>query len=217
MKKILYLGLDAPSQDEDAEYLHFPIIQVIPKDHHLAEIKEAFQEMDNYTHLIITSKSAANFFVKNLKAFGKNPENLKTPVIAVGKKTAQTCQELGLFVVAIADEETSEGVTKVIQELNLVDPYFFWPHSALSRTVIFEFLKQFGHRFKSCAIYDTVSVYRGPLPLLYSGDEIVFTSPSCVSAFDQFYGWPSSGIILKAIGPITQEKLNSCWISKSPC
>lgn len=217
MKKILYLGLDAPSKDVEAEYLHFPIIQIIPKDYYLPDIKEAFQDLENYTHLIITSKSAAGIFVRNLKAYGKSPEKLKTSVIAVGKKTAQSCQELGLFVLAIANEETSEGVTKALHGLQLENPYFFWPHSAISRMVIPEYLKQSGYRFRSCAIYETHPVNPGPLPNLTAGDEIVFTSPSCVTAFDQFYGRPPSGIILKAIGPITQEKLNSCWISKSPC
>lgn len=212
-KKILYLGLEAPEEDCSKNFFHFPIIQVLARAPHLAEIRETFAQINEYTHFIFTSKNSVRFFLKTLFYFQLPIAFLvNKTVIAVGKKTAQLLADCKIALSQVAEEETAEGIINLLKKSNLCRAYICWPHSALSRSLLKEFFINNQVRFKECILYDTLPHLPEPLPALRhivdQVEEIIFTSPSTVDAFLHFLGKFPQNKKLTSIGPITQQHID---------
>ena len=126
-------------------------------------------------------------------------------LIAVGRKTAETLHGHGMKVQTIAKEETAEGIIEELRSMNLSEAKIFWPHSALSRTVIPDYLKANRIEFLDCVLYDTIPKKTEPLFDLDVVEEIVFTSPSCVDGFFQAYGTFPENKIMTPI-PLSQKQ-----------
>jgi hydroxymethylbilane synthase len=207
--KILYLGLDLPKQPQKHQtYIHYPIIRIHVRPSDQLDIQEGFKDIPAYTHLLFTSKSAVHAFFKNLSHFGfKVHHLLGKETLCVGQETVKTLKAYGVSSIITPAVETSEGLIELMKSLPIHNPYFFWPHSALSRTVVSDFLKQMKWRFKECMIYDTVVNKSLPSIDLSSVDEIYFTSPSTIDAFQELFGHIPKDKVLKAIGAVTEQKL----------
>jgi uroporphyrinogen-III synthase len=207
MRTTLYLGTD-PTQFESegraqGHLIHYPIIKIVPRTADHPEIKQAFDAMGEYTHLLFTSKNAVKVFFENFKG-----SDLKSKtVIAIGQVTAAHLAAQGLLPQFTAEEETQEGVVKLLETLDLKDAYFFLPRSSLSRPVLVHFFESRNVRFVACDLYDTVTQELLPRPDLEKVDEIIFTSPSTVKAFMEIFKKLPAGKKLLAVGPVTQEAL----------
>lgn len=189
-KRILHLGLKAPSPIQDQEIVHCPIIQIRPRTFKI--------DTTPFTHLIFTSKTSVDLF----------PQFQDKQVIAVGHATALRLMERGIPVTETALDERAEGIIDILERKNLKDAHILWPHSAGSRPTLRQYLEKRGIRFQELILYDTVPLQPDPLPDLTKIDEIVFTSPSTVDAFLQFFGAiPKKR--LKAIGPVTEAHLEA--------
>jgi len=209
MKTVLYLGLDAPQDQEGKHFIHFPIIEIVPRNPEHAAIVAAFADLPDYTHLIFTSKSAVRLFFNYLPLFGYLPEDLAAKkIIAIGQATAENILSHGGNVWKIAETETAEGVIDVLKQGLEKTAYLFWPHSAQSRSVIDNYLKLNNLKHKTCIFYDTKTKACAPFPLTKI-DEIVFTSPSTIDGYIEVYGALPTQIPLTTIGPITQAHLDS--------
>lgn len=196
--KVLYLGLD-PDRFEK-EVFHFPIIEIKPFN------VDSLSSHQKWTYIILTSRIAVGLFFAHCKKFDID---LSTKFfLLIGSATVEKLKSYGSFQYEVAVIETSEGMNELIAEK---EGYFFYPHSARSRGVILDFLKQKKKSFEALAFYDTVATTSRPLPPWQDFEEIVFTSPSCVDAFWELYGVFPENKKLTAIGPITQKKLD-CFI-----
>lgn len=192
----VYLGLQPPKDTAIKKFHHCPIIEIVP------EIKSS-QSLPGFSHIIFTSKSAVKIFLCHF-----DPKLLmKKIVIAVGSQTANFLTECGVDVDHIPEEETSEGIVTLLDQLDLSGAKFFWPHSALSRAVISTFLIERQIPFTEWIIYTTIPREPTPLPAEYQ--ELVFTSPSTVDAFLLFFDRFPEGVQLTSIGPVTKEYLQS--------
>ena len=127
--------------------------------------------------------------------------------LAVGEATKRRIEEQGYSVLAAPKEETAEGLISALDQLELKDAFFFWPHSALSRPLLTDYFAERKVRFCACAVYDTKFQLPGPLPPLEEIDEIIFTSPSTVHAFLHYFGKLPKGKKLTPIGPVTKKTL----------
>lgn len=208
--KVLYLGSD-PSyfSKEGKEICHCPLIKIVPRClSSFTEIRSAFDDIQEYTHILFTSKNAVNIFFALLEELKIEPSFLETKeLIAVGRVTADTLQKKGQARIKIAKQETQEGVIEIIRPLYLDDAYFFLPRSSLSRPLLAQFLIERGIRHQICEIYDTVFEAPPLLPDLKSFDEIIFTSPSTVNAFFKLFAKIPLGKRLGVLGPITEQAL----------
>lgn len=214
MKTILYLGTD-PSQLESqsrpqGHLIHYPVIQIVPRSHEDPELKVAYDDLPFYTHLLFTSKNAVNIFCEHLRLLHKKPDDLQAKtIIAIGSVTAAYLSREQLTPQWIAEEETQEGVIALLNSIELKDAYFFFPRSSLSRPILANFFKERQIRFQGSDLYDTIA-YRPDMELdLDQVDEIIFTSPSTVTAFIEIFGALPRGKKLLAIGPITEKVLLS--------
>lgn len=207
MKTVLYLGLEPP--EDKPHYLHRPIIKTILYPVENPDIQIAFKSIPDYTHIIITSKTAARYFFQHLSHFNFNLKDLQSKTfIAVGKKTASALTENGLKKIIVSEQETSEGIVNTLHQLQLQNAYIFWPHSQLSRPIISQFLKT--QRSQECILYTTMTQIPTPIPNLDHFEEIIFTSPSTVDAFLEIYKALPKDKILTPIGPVTRTKLEAC-------
>jgi uroporphyrinogen-III synthase len=214
MKTTLYLGTD-PSQFEargnaQGHLIHYPVIKIVPRALHHSEIKQAFDDVHDYTHFIFTSKNAVKIFMDNLKVLQCDVHALTNrTVIAIGEVTAATLCTHGLPPQYTSALETQEGVLQLLKTLNLDNAYIFLPRSSLSRPVLANYFQECQIRYQACDLYDTTAQVIQPKPNLDHVDEIVFTSPSTVKAFIEIFGGVPRGKKCLAIGPITEQALHS--------
>jgi uroporphyrinogen-III synthase len=215
-KRILYLGLDPTHYACKGEVFHWPIIQIIPRPLSEPSVQQALHHFQQYSHVIITSKSTVAILKDYLARLGIELQIWKQKTtLAVGQVTAKHLEACGIKPAKVAQEETAEGMIHELAQMSLEDAHVFWPHSAQARPVIKDFLVNRHIRHTTCQLYDTKSQVPGALPNLADFDEIVFTSPSTIEAFLQIFGTFPSQIELVAIGPITarfleaQQKLNN--------
>lgn len=213
--RILYLGLELPEALKAQNAIHYPIIQIVPRPLDAKEIQEAFCAIPEYSHLIFTSRTTVHLFFEALTFFNFKLSHLQTKqCIAVGKSTAQTLQQYGIKAMIIARDETAEGIVEELKQLCCQDAYFFWPHSAHSRSVITNFLRQIQLKCRECLLYETHPILpQDSLPDLSQLDEIIFTSPSTVDAFIAIFGQLPTGIRLTSIGPITHARLSKACLA----
>jgi uroporphyrinogen-III synthase len=210
-RRTLYLGLELPDTLKAKDAVHFPIIQIVPYPLDAPKIKEAFSHIQNYTHIIFTSKTAVRLFFQALKFYKFNLEQLHLKTfITVGKSTSQALQQHGIKADIVARNETAEGIIEELTQIDCSDAYFFWPHSAHSRPVITNFFKQNRIKHQECLLYETQPINpSGKLPDLSRFDEIMFTSPSTLDAFIAIFGQLPTDIRLTTIGPVTQAHLKT--------
>ncbi len=212
MKTTLYLGTD-PSEFEargnaKGHLIHYPVIKIVPRALNHPEIKQAFDDVQDYTHLIFTSKNAVKIFMDNLKLLQCDVNGLAhRTVIAIGEVTAAHLSANRLPPQYTSVVETQEGVVQLLKTLNLDDAYIFLPRSSLSRPVLANYFQECQIRYQACDLYDTISQVVQPKPNLDQIDEIVFTSPSTVKAFIEIFGVLPRGKKCLAIGPITEQAL----------
>lgn len=195
-KRELYMGLDIPAESLEVRRDHCPFIQIVRLS------QPDIQQISSSTHLLFTSKTAVRLFFSHGRSIGN-----KT-VIAIGKATAKAIEAEGVPVALVAENEHSEGVIETLEKCDLSEAKFFWPHSALSRSVITNFFKERGIPCNECLLYTTLPKKPDPLPDLTQYDSLFFTSPSVVEAFLMFYGEIPRDKTLKCQGPVTKNHLD---------
>lgn len=209
VKQVLYTGLDPSHYKSAGEISHIPFIQIVPRPLNDPSLQQAFQNFSEYTHVIVTSKSTVKILEKFLWDYGISKKDWRAKThIAVGSRTAAQLENSGISPAIIADVETAEGIVDELQKMSLAGSFFFWPHSAQARPVLKAYLEQSGALFHACDLYDTLPCCPSGLNIA-AFDEIVFTSPSTVDAFFQFFGGFPDDKLFTCIGPVTQSHFDS--------
>ncbi len=217
MKKALYLGLHCVEESIDRLVTHYPIISIHPRPKSDPMIVSAFQNFEHYSDLIFTSKTALTLFFGYAPHFGIEPAQIGSKIITVvGKSTAAAAARHGLNAAYPPKDETAEGLAALLSQQDLSGAYFFWPHSALSRSILPAFFKARGIKFCDCIFYDTYPNRHLPPIDLNQFDEIIFTSPSTVDAFKELLGEIPMDKQITAIGPVTQAYLNTFIRARCP-
>ncbi len=107
--------------------------------------------LDQYTHLIFTSKTSVRIFHDLI-----SPKPLFSTIVAVGKSTAEVVKELGLPAPLVPKIETAEGIISLLDTLDLSHAFVLWPHSALSRPVLYNYFEEEKNRFHCPVLYHTL-------------------------------------------------------------
>lgn len=205
-RKVLYLGISPKYVKE--EVVHCPLIHVVARDFSRFDIQNAFADIPEYTHLIFTSKNGVEIFFRCLEHHGYGPLDLGgKQIFAVGKVTAHGLEKRGVKVSQIAPQETQEGVIHLLAMEDLNGAYILLPQSSRSRPALTYALMGWGVRHQKIYLYDTKIHIPAIKPKLDDFDEIIFTSPSTVDAFNQIFKSVPKGIKMTPIGPITEKAL----------
>ncbi len=194
-KKTLYLGLDPSRFSNAGDLIHYPIIKTVP----IAKLPPDIEsQWDQFTHVLFTSPSAVKhwFSLCTFPLVGKI-------VFAIGHATQQALQSHSVESI-VSQKPTQEGIVSLLQQQNI--GYLLWPRSSRSRNVVMDDLKTRKVCYMSFDLYDTMAQKIAPLPDLAEIDEIYFTSPSTVDAFEEIFGSIPKNKA-RAIGPVTAERL----------
>ncbi|MBM3201410.1 MAG: uroporphyrinogen-III synthase [Chlamydiae bacterium] len=207
-KSVLYLGLNPSHYPQERPILHCPVIKIVPRSKESLEIKEVFAKIEEYSHIIFTSKNGVEIFFEYLEAFGLDREKLRqTVIIAVGHVTALYLEKEGMSANFVAGNECQEGIIDILSEMDLDGANMLLPRSSIARPLLSEYLVEQQIKHKICSLYDTISHKPETLPDLEDVGEIVFTSPSTVDAFFEIFERVPSEVHLTALGPITRKAL----------
>ena len=207
MKRQLYVGLEVPKRLQRVSVTHCPLIEIHPRSPEDPAVAHVCRQLHTYTHLLFTSKSAVEILFRFLEEKKSLPGG--SLAIAVGKATAAAISARSNLPVLVAQQETAEGIVDLLETMELTQAKVLWPHSALSRPVIVEYLEARGVECDSCVFYDTHMRRPEIMPDLKEYDEIIFTSPSTIDAFVELFGKLPDGKTLTCIGQVTEKHLMS--------
>lgn len=207
--KCLYVGTDPTSHRTDLKLVHIPFIEIVARDFEDFKIKHQFEDINDYTHFIFTSKNAVRVFFDALEHYKIDAELLREkPMLVIGEVTSKELKKYGFSHQIVAKQSTQEGIIDLLEMLNLNQAYVFYPRSSKSRPGISSHLKLRGVRYQACDLYDTKTKLLSNLPDLDEFKEVIFTSPTTVDAFFSFFSSVPEHLNLKAIGPVTRHALD---------
>lgn len=207
-KRSLYTGLNPEFYSLDGQIFHCPLISITELPNNEPHILQALSQFDDYTHVVITSKSTVSFLINHLTAAGISIRSWRNKTtLAVGKATAKYLERSLLLADAIAKQETAEGIVEELKRLELKNAHLFWPHSAKARPVIRQYCADQLIKLTECVLYDTIFLKPNPLPDLNTFEEVVFTSPSTVDAFLSVFKVVPCHLTCLTIGPVTHQHL----------
>jgi len=208
MKKVLYLGSKCSSRS-DPKITHVPLIEVVPRDFSHFSIASKFADIDDYTHLILTSPNSANIFFNALNFFGISKKKIiNKTFIAIGDETKKAIEKESQSPILVPKVATQEGVMDCLDLLECEKSYFFYPRSSIARPTLSFYLRVRKLRHQVCDLYDTRKKEGSELPDLTLFEEVVFSSPSVVQVFFELVENIPSSLKLTPIGPITHSALN---------
>ncbi|MBS0622688.1 MAG: uroporphyrinogen-III synthase [Verrucomicrobia bacterium] len=192
LKRVAYFGLDPTHFATDGLLFHLPLIEIEP-----LETPSLAETLTKASHILFTSKTTVKLLIERV---GVDLLKSKT-LLSIGKVTTAHLKRWDLFPVT-AEEETAEGLLHMLPQNT---SHVAYPHSTLARPVIFKALESRPHT--AIPLYTP----RPHLPFaldLQAIDELVFTSPSTVLAFEQLIGFLPTGKKISAQGQVTQAAID---------
>ena len=201
-------------RENGADPIEFPVIKISPPAD-FSKLDEALSHATEYDWILFTSANGVWAVRDRLKQLGGDVRCLKGPKLgAIGPKTAEALQSIGLQVDFTPTEFVAEGILGEFPE----DPSgkrILIPRAEEAREVLPEKLSESG------AQVDVVTAYRTEIEdsdaaliadMLNSGeiDAITFTSSSTVKNFVKLIGEDGKvslpdNIKIASIGPITSK------------
>ena len=211
---MLVTGTHREQFDKLGEVIHQPLIEI--KRTSEEALKEKITQLKNYDWLFFTSRYSVQFFFETLHGMGKDSRLLgNIRVASVGRVTSEALKTAGIIPDIQPEDESSEGLLRLIQEKQIKPGKVFIPRSNLGLKVLPEGLQKLGWQVETFAIYEN----RMPDNLqpidLNEIDTIVFSSPSCVTNFLQLYGAFPEGKKYVFRGRETEKKFRQTTNDKS--
>lgn len=184
---ILVTGTHKEHFESMGKVIHQPLIEITRTPE--AGLLQKIENLHQFDWLFFTSRYSVRFFFETLRNSGKDSRYLHPLRIAsIGHVTSDALKEEGISPDLQAEDESSVGLLKLIQEKGIKAGKVFIPRSNIGLTVLPDGLSSLGWEVETFAIY-TNKLPKGTVALdLEAVDKIVFSSPSCVSNFIQVYG-----------------------------
>ena len=193
-----------------------PTIQLVPPQQWDA-VDAAIHQLSSFDWLILTSTNGVRFFFTRLQELGHDINDLqRCNVCAVGPKTAEALQELGITPDLVPEQFTGEGVVAAFKDVDLQGRRILFPKADGARDLIPQQLRSMG-----AEVIDPV-VYRNVIPQAlpesarqaleqHQLDAVVFSSPSTVRNLTALMGGITRleemvrGVAIASIGPVTTK------------
>lgn len=196
-----------------AEAVEAPMIAVKePKDK--APLEKAIDQIEGYDWIIFTSANGVRFFFDALQEKGGDIRDLKgISLCAIGPKTLEALENMGLKVEVIPETFVAEGVLEAVKPLMTSPQKVLLPRSDLARKVLLDTLVSEGHEVDDIITYETVPTEFGAWQIKDLFDEgridmVTFTSSSTVKNFADFckkHDIEPKDVTYASIGPITTD------------
>lgn len=201
-----------------------PTIQLVPPEA-WTNVDAAINDLSSFDWLILTSTNGVRFFFTRLQELGVAPTALQNAkVCAVGPKTAEALQELGISPDLVPEQFTGEGVVAAFQGVELQGCRVLFPKADGARDLIPQQL-----RSRGAEVVDPV-VYRNIIPQhlpeaarqaleQHQLDAVVFSSPSTARNLAALVGGTAQlqqlleGVAVASIGPVTTKACQELGLS----
>ncbi|AAP04974.1 uroporphyrinogen-III synthase [Chlamydia caviae] len=204
----LYLGLNQQTAKRYHAYFA-PILVIVPFARSSPQQRRAFRYLEKTSHILLTSPSSTSLFISRMrrKVPKKTLENKH--YLCLGKITAHRLKcLLPKAHYALATVETGEGVLPMISSLPK-DARILYPHSALSRPVIKNFLEKENRSFFAYPHYG-IREQRLKSKIFDRCHRIILTSPSGVRAYAKLFSkLPNKKHLCQ--GPITLKEFQKIY------
>lgn len=195
-----------------ARVVRAPMIELRPRAHALDGI---LAKLDSYTHIVLTSTAAVDYFMDGLFRAGLDVRSLsRAKLCVIGKATARHLRTYGLQADFIPEEATAEGLAALLSGHLTKQDNVLLPQASLARPVLRTELS------RRCMV-DQVELYDTLAPeqtmnreeFLAGGfDAVVFASSSSVRNFHSTIGLNTLTVCnctAFAIGPVSADALRS--------
>ena len=208
---------------QGADIIVFPTLDIVPPEN-WKPFDEIILSKDKIDFIIFTSIHAVEMFVNRCNEINKKINFNTLKVVAVGNKTAATCNEFNIPVSIIPKTFSAEGVVEELSKYDLKNKRVFIPKSAIGREELPHGLTARGAILKSANVYnvtlpgkETVTKNINKLKEK-KPDMFVFTSPSTFKNFLKLLDITNpvqyfSGYSVAAIGPTTKAAIETKNVS----
>jgi uroporphyrinogen III methyltransferase/synthase len=171
----------------------------------------------SYDWIVFTSVNGVKYFLQRLRVACLDVRELKgVRIAAIGPKTAEALEDLGLRLDLVPGEYRAEAIIEALLSAEpLEGKRFLIPRAMVARDILPDSLRKAGAEVDVVPAYQTVQPYgraEAVLPMLERGeiDCVTFTSSSTVSNFFSMFDRERIAPLLErtaiaCIGPITAE------------
>ncbi len=200
-----------------AQCIEFPTIEIVPPASWEA-LDRAIAVLQDYQWLLFTSVNGVKFFFERLAFLGRDVRDLKgIKVGAIGPKTAQAVQEIGIRPDLVPDEYRAEAVVEALRKHLSKPSRILLPRAARAREVLPAELVKMGAEVDVIEAYQTVkpdTAKEGIIKMLEKNEihMVTFTSSSTVGNYvemfepdvDRLLRWMKH-VTVACIGPVTAQ------------
>ena len=191
-----------------------PTIHLVPPQQ-WDEVDAAINAMPSFNWLILTSTNGVRFFFARLRELGRGIHDLQNcKVCAVGPKTAEALQELGIRADLVPEQFTGEGVVAAFQGIDLQGRRILFPKADGARDLIPQQLRSMGAELVAPVVYRNIIPAELPDAARqaleqHQLDAVVFSSPSTVRNLATLVGGVTqlqtmlADLAVASIGPVT--------------
>lgn len=188
--KTIVLTRDKDQCFESGKWLHnlgarvicFPTIRIVPID----ETSKLFSTMrsTSFDYLIFSSLNAVSIFKDLIQNTEHKNITDKAIIIAVGSKTKEICEQLGIKVDMIPENFSAKGILEMFEQYDLNNKNILIPSSIIARNELREGLTARNANVFPIPVYSTImpefsDIKNELLDVKESNvDLFIFTSPS---------------------------------------
>lgn len=216
--KVLVTGLRAEPFASMGEVIHTPLL-VTRAVADRGMIRCALGRLSEIDHIAFTSRTAVNYFMRNLLEANLDTRALAGCTIgAVGDKTAAALASFALRADLIGDGSGAEELLAAYKAAGVCGARILVPSSDLTRTTLAEGLRAAGNRVEVLTIYVTMP-RSDPVREELSGiAQVAFSSPSGVDAFCTLYGEQlPADLQIVALGELTARAAKEAYPHHTVC
>ena len=191
------------------EYIHTPLIEIVPVNDDSQLRKALFQWYDdkseNVGYLLFTSRYSVKYW--SLALDGRDPQHVmpNKKVVSIGATTTLALVEAGFLNVEQVEEDNSYGVIDWFSKRERGQVII--PRSNLALNLIPDGLKELGFQVTTVTAYENKMPSNPKKVDLSKISRIIFTSPSTIDNFIKLYGYLPTDKELKTRGIVTENHL----------
>ena len=204
---ILVTGTQKEHFETLGKVIHQPLIEITRTSE--TGLLQKINDLKQFDWLFFTSRYSVKFFFETLRNAGKDSRYLHHLQIAsVGRVTSEALKTEGILPDLQPADESSEGLLQLMQEKGIQPGKVFIPRSELGLPVIPVGLKALGWEVETFATYTNKMPENTVALDLEDIEQIMFSSPSCVTNFLKLYGAFPANIEFIFRGKETEKRFN---------
>ncbi len=197
--------------------IEVPTIKITDPDsfENIDRALERLEDGPGYNWVIFTSANGVRYFIKRMKALGKDIRILAGAKVAViGPATARVVKELLINIDVTPKEFVAEGLIEEFKRIGIAGKHVLIPRAKVARDVLPDTLRGMGAEVDVAEVYQTVldeAAATRIKEMLVEGsiDIATFTSPSTINNLAKLIGLElkdlTQGVSVAVIGPVTSE------------